>query len=306
MTNNNGFVLGMDIGGTNTRSAFIDNDKNVHHFNIVKSNELFGDNAVSNFVDYIGGLIKEADLPGPLLAISAGFPAAVDQNRGKIISTPNLKGLNNIEMADILKQKFEIPAFVSRDACMLLFYDMYANNLPKDAIIIGCYFGTGIGNGVYINGKLLTGKNGVACELGHIPVYGVETICGCGNKGCTETIASGRHLFQLHQQHFPDVLIADIFEKYGSHRILQDYVRAMAIPIAAEINIFDPHYTILGGGVLQMKGFPKKEFEAAVLEHTRKPYPACNLELIYTVEAKMNGVIGAGILGFEHLEEAVL
>ena len=303
MADNTGFILGVDVGGTNTRSAFVDCDKNAKHFKTLDSEDVFKDDAVANFVRYVAHLIQTADLNGKSIrAISAGFPSTVDQNHRKIISTPNLRGLNNVEMADILEQKFGIPAFINRDVCMLLYYDMYVHKLPKDVVVIACYIGTGYGNAIYIDGNLLKGKNGAAGELGHIPVYGGETPCGCGNKGCSETIASGKRLFQLHQQHFSDVSIADVFSKYESHPILQQYIRALAIPVATEVNIFDPHYVILGGGVLQMKDFPKKEFETAILEHTRKPYPACNLELIYTVEARTNGVIGAGIFGFEQLK----
>ena len=304
LSENSEFILSMDIGGTNTRSAFVDRGKNAFFFNTSKSEEVFGDDAVANFVRYVEGLIKTADLSGKhIRAISAGFPSTVDQKYRKIISTPNLKGLNNIEMADILEQKFGIPTLVNRDVCMLLYYDMYVHKLPKDIIVIACYIGTGIGNAIYIGGKLLSGKNGVAGELGHIPILGGESLCGCGNRGCSETVASGRYLSQLHNEQFSDVIIADLFAQYRQHPALQQYIRALAIPIAIEINIFDPHYVILGGGVLQMKDFPKKELKSIILEHTRKPYPECNLEIIYTADAKTNGVIGAGIFGFEYLSE---
>ena len=92
-----------------------------------------------------------------------------------------------------------------------------------------------------------------------------------------------------------------LFETYGDHPLLRQFVRALAIPVATEINIFDPHYVLLGGGVLQMKDFPKKAFESAIIEYSRKPYPACNVEFIYPLETRENGVIGAGIFGFEHL-----
>jgi len=303
MIDKNGLILCMDIGGTNTRSAFVDCNNNVYHFQRLKSEEVFGEDSISHFVAYVEDLIQGTDVMGrQIQAICAGFPSTVDQSYRRIISTPNIKGLNDVPMAEILEDKFGIPAFINRDVSMLLYYDMHANCLPKDAIVIGCYVGTGFGNGIYINGKLLSGKNGVAGELGHIPVYGNDLICGCGNKGCIETIASGKYLFELHQEHFSDVLLKDIFEAHSNHPILQQFIKNLALPVATEINIFDPHYVILGGGVLQMNGFPKKMFCEIILEYTRKPYPACNVEFIYTVETKLNGVLGAGIFGFEQLE----
>ena len=299
-----GLILCMDIGGTHIRSGFVDYKKNVYEFNIGKSADVFLNTSspVQSFVSYIQSRIdSSANLGKPLMAISIGFPSTVSHDYRKLLSTPNLPGLDNVNMANILEEKFKLPAIVSRDVCMLMYYDMYTHNIPKDVIVIACYIGTGYGNSIYIDGKLLMGKNGVAAELGHMPVQGVESVCSCGNKGCIETIGSGKYLCELHQAHFSDVAIDDVFVKYGTHKLLCDFVETLTLPVAAEINIFDPHYVLLGGGVLQMNGFPQEAFQAKILARTRKPLPAQGLEFIYPAETKSSGVIGAGIFGFEQL-----
>ena len=69
--------------------------------------------------------------------------------------------------------------------------------IPDAEIISGFYFGTGIGNAIFINGHPLTGKNGTAGELGHIPSDGSTKVCGCGNVGCMESLAGGKYLAEL-------------------------------------------------------------------------------------------------------------
>jgi allose kinase len=84
---------------------------------------------------------------------------------------------------------------------------------------------------------------------------------------------------------------------------IREQVEYLSIPIATEINIFDPHYIILGGGILQMEGFPKILLEKFILKHTRKPYPAKGLSILYSLTEQENGIIGAGIYGFHMLED---
>jgi len=302
MKNSDGVIFSMDIGGTNMRSAFVDSSYNIYHFNTHKSNDVFKGDAVKNFINHVHQMIESSEsFKKQLKAISVGFPSTVDSNCRSLISTPNIQGLNNINIADIIEREFEVPAFINRDVCMLMLYDMYTYDLPKDAIIIACYIGTGYGNSICIGGKILAGKNGVAAELGHIPILGVDEICGCGNVGCVETIASGMYLSKLQKEYFPDTDIELIFEKCKEHALIKDFIKALAVPVATEINIFDPHYILLGGGVLQMKGFPREDFESAIVNFSRKPLPASNLQFIYPTESRQNGVVGAAIFGYGSL-----
>ena len=73
------------------------------------------------------------------------------------------------------------------------------------------------------------------------------------------------------------------------------------MPIAAEVNILDPDFVFVGGGLVQMKGFPKDYLKERVIAHTRKPYPAENLNLLFSEAGPENGIIGAAIRGFDLL-----
>ena len=84
---------------------------------------------------------------------------------------------------------------------------------------------------------------------------------------------------------------------------LKNQVEAMAVPVATEINILDPDYVILGGGLLQMRDFPLHLLKENIHKHTRKPYPAENLRFLYSNANQENGVIGAGIYGWKKWKE---
>ena len=132
-----------------------------------------------------------------------GFPATVDRTRRKVLSAPNIPGLpDDLPICQILEEALGLPVFLERDVNLLLAYDLQDLKLPRNDTIIGVYFGTGIGNSIYIGGRFHNGANGVAGELGHIPRLGQETLCGCGNACCIEPLGGGRRLSQLCETEF--------------------------------------------------------------------------------------------------------
>ena len=173
------------------------------------------------------------------------------------------------------------------------FWDKYEQKIADDGIGIGIYIGTGVGNAIFINGKPLAGKDGAAGELGHIPMIGGKEQCGCGNLGCSECYASGWKLVQIKDKCFPETTMDELFVKHSNSHILREYVDAIACVACSEINILNPDSIIFGGGVINMKGFPKELLEERLYVHARKPYPAENLDIKYSVDKPDNGVKGA-------------
>ncbi len=295
-------VLGLDIGGTNIRVGLVDRALHVHGFVHVESNAIEGLEGPRHLGAFIAAYLNNhlgGDAP---LAVAIGFPSALDKSRHKLLSTPNLSGFDNVNIVDILEEMIPTKVLVDRDVNLLFRYDCYAHHLPRQGFVVGCYMGTGTGNVIAYNGEILTGKNGVAAEMGHIPMHGGTGLCGCGNRGCAETMASGKRLFEIQAEFFPDTSIGDLFTQHGEEGILKDFIDDLTIPIATEINLLDPEYVILGGGLLQMADFPTPSFEERLMAHVRKPFPAQNLQIIYVSGTLESGVIGAALLAFEKEE----
>ena len=114
-----------------------------------------------------------------------------------------------------MERELGVPTYINRDVNFLLFYDTYFHGLPSHATVLGFYVGTGFGNAVSVDGKLLLGKNGVAAELGHIPVLGKDTPCGCGTRGCVESYASGLGLERIQSHSFPHTPVGRLFKEHG-------------------------------------------------------------------------------------------
>lgn len=299
------YVIGIDIGGTNLRIGTVTRDGRLEYFEQKSSAALVSDDAIEKLGKEIKEYINRYKLEEKVEAIAIGVPSIVSKDKSFIYSTPNLKGIENLDLGNLLSTYLHIPVFIDRDVNFLLLNDiqLYELDPKRNKTILGFYIGTGFGNAVYVNGRIHVGKNGVAGELGHIPLYGINEYCTCGNIGCSETRCSGRYLQELIKNHFPETFIEDVFEKHGDDPIIQEYVKTLSIPIVTEINILDPDYIILAGGVVFMKAFPKELLLSEIKKRTRKPYPANNLEFIFTEHTQRSGVLGSAAYVFGEIEK---
>lgn len=302
---NNTYILGIDIGGTNVRIGMVKEDGSLEHFEMHRSSELLLDEPLKKLGKFIKLYIKQNAINKYILGIVIGFPSTIDKSRKTVLSTPNINGLNDLNVVDYLEQLLGIRVMIDRDVNLNLQYDIFTNHFEEKSTVLGFYIGTGLGNAIQINGHILIGKNGSAGELGHIPVINDHRLCGCGNSGCIENYASGKYLQEINAHYFSKTNLEDMFVKHCESERIQQYIEYLSIPIATEINIFDPDYVILGGGVLQMKNFPFSMLEQFIYKHSRKPYPANTLKYYYSRSNQENGVIGAGIHGFRYLKEDV-
>lgn len=295
-------VVGLDIGGTHCRIGLVDHESKLYHPYIGKTKELVNNHDfISGLIDFIKGYIESHQKDFEIQAVSMGFPSTIDQDRRVLLSTPNIEGLNNVPIVDLCEEQLQLPVYINRDVNMLMYYDLEQLKIPKGDLALGFYIGTGLGNAIYIHDEILLGKHGVAGELGHIPVIGNNKLCSCGNEGCIEAITAGRYLEELCRTRFQGTDIKDIYVKHGDAPEIKEQIEHLSIPIATEINILDPHHIILGGGILQMEGFPKRLLEECIIKHTRKPYPANGLHILYALDEQENGIIGAGIYGHHML-----
>ena len=300
------YVLGMDIGGTNVRMGLVDENYCVTEFERVPTSTVFtnGD-APARLADAIHGYLERKGAQGKILAISIGVPSVVRKDHSYIYSTPNVPGLDNIDLGRKLEEMTDLPVFVDRDVNFLLINDIHKYNLDPEGCrtIIGCYLGTGLGNALYINGSIFLGSHGVAGELGHIPLYGVDELCTCGLPGCVETRVSGRHLRRLTDKYFPETFIGNVFTEHCDDPRIVKFVDDTAATIATEVTILDPDCIILGGGVFDMKDFPTERLMEGVRLRARHPLPSEDLHFQPVEETQSAGVIGGAIAVMSYLKK---
>lgn len=299
-------VLGIDIGGTNMRFALVDEEQNMTAFERLDTQSVFV--GVEHPTEKLAECIRAycgRNLGGKMpLAVSIGFPSTINRERTVVVQTPNIACIpDNYAVVEELGGALGIPVYINRDVNNLLFFDLADLGLTDCDCVAGIYFGTGIGNAVLVNGKIMLGRNGVAAELGHLPVYGNKRVCKCGNVGCLETVVSGIALEEIQAEYFPGTSIKKMFATHMDTTIMQDFVEGMGQAVASEVNLFDPDCVVLGGGLLQMEGFPREQLEAAVHRYARKPYPEKNLDLRYSRPNQANGTVGAAIYAFKRMAD---
>lgn len=186
------YVVGMDIGGTNTVMGIVDQRGNILDTDSVKTG-LY--ERVEDYVEAVCAklipLIEKHGGAGKFRGMGIGAPNA-NYYRGTIEQAPNLPWKGIVPLAEMFKQKTGVPVAMTNDANAAALGEMTygAARGMKDFIMIT--LGTGVGSGIVINGQMVYGHDGFAGELGHVCVDrspGART-CGCGRKGCLETYCS--------------------------------------------------------------------------------------------------------------------
>lgn len=288
-------IIGIDIGGTNFRIGAVSAQGELCRFQKLPVSQVFCTRSpladLSAFLRNYLAVLKDDGITAE--GVSIGFPATLDRDRQTVLQAPNIAFMENLPVVQELSAALDLPVCIERDVTMALYYDREQYRLPAQGIIVGIYFGTGIGNAIFIDGVPLSGKNGVAGELGHIPVDGSNVPCGCGNFGCMENLAGGKYLARLRQERYPETPIDRLFVEHGVEPPLEQFVDRMAIAVASEVNILDPNYVLIGGGVPSMDRFPQGLLLERILFHTRQPNPAQNLNVIFTGDDEAKCVIGA-------------
>ena len=291
-------ILGIDIGGTNLRMGFVDEEYNLKGFERFPTEKtLGGENPLDCLAAEVRGHCARNGYSGAIAAIALGVPSVVHKNHSYVYSTPNIPGLDAIDLGVELERRLGVPVYVDRDVNFILAHDIRKYDLDPDGsrTILGCYLGTGFGNSLYINGRIHVGSHGVAGELGHIPLRGVTDRCTCGQVGCVETRISGRYLQKLTRETVPDCFIGDVFRKHADTPEIQQFVRDTALPIATEVTLLDPDCVILGSGVFAMEGFPMEALMDEIRRRARHPLPAEDLHFVIAEDSQTAGVLGGAV-----------
>lgn len=188
------YYIGIDIGGTKTAVLLIDS-----YGKVLKRTQTVtevGKDAwkisVKNIKEQIKQLMKKKKVES--IGISCGGP--LDSKKGLILSPPNLPGWDKIPITEILKKEFNIPTYLQNDANAGAIAEWKFGAGKGHNNIIFLTFGTGLGAGIIVNGKLLSGTNDYGGEVGHIRLEDDGPV-GYHKRGSFEGFCSGTGLAQM-------------------------------------------------------------------------------------------------------------
>lgn len=296
-----GIIIGIDLGGTNLRIGAVTEENNIISPQIINSSIIAdAENPLETLGDIIENYIKENKIIH-LEAISIGVSSSVATDKKTVICTTNIRNSKgdavfyHINIASGIQERFGAPVFVNNDTNNILLYDVVSNHLEDQPVVLGIYIGTGVGASVLLEGKSLIGADGVALDLGHIPYYKGDATCSCGKSGCCECYASGWRLQQIREEYFPDTDVKDLFTLHSETEPLKSFIYSCAHVYAIMATIFNPNSIIVGGGVMEMKDFPRQYFEKEVNRNTGRDVMSYGFNYIYSEEFSGKGIIGAAI-----------
>ena len=313
------YVVGIDIGGTNTVFGIVDARGTIIDNGSIKTGK---HSKIEDYVDELHEnlfqLLEKNDAVGKIAGIGVGAPNGNYFN-GTIEFAPNLPWRGVLPLADMLSEKFGIPVALTNDANAAAIGEMTygAARGLKDFIMIT--LGTGVGSGIVVNGQLVYGHDGFAGELGHVIVKPVNgRACGCGRTGCLETYASATGVARtarefleirkdnslLRQIPIQDITSKDVYDAaIAGDQIAKDifeYTGQILGEAFANFTAFtSPKAIVLFGGLAKSGDLIMKPIKESMERNMLNIYKNKVTLLFSELKESDAAVLGASALGWE-------
>ncbi|MBU5478625.1 ROK family glucokinase [Eubacterium sp. MSJ-13] len=193
------YIYGIDIGGTTVKMGLFDEKGDMlEKWEIVTRKENNGENILPDIVKSIEEKNEEKSIETEdILGIGMGVPGPITED-GRVLKCANL-GWGIFSVADEMSKLTGVKKVkVGNDANVAALGEQWRGGGRGFDNIVMVTLGTGVGGGIIMDGKILTGENGAAGEIGHITVNPKETLtCGCGCKGCLEQYSSATGVIRM-------------------------------------------------------------------------------------------------------------
>ncbi len=276
------YCFGVDIGGTTVKMGLFEETGAVlEKWEIVTNTADEGKAILPDIAASIANKIVERQLSREdIVGVGAGIPAPVTED-GIVNGSANL-GWKYKEVRSELEALTGLKAKVGNDANVAALGEMWKGAGAGQTNMIMVTLGTGVGGGIIVGGKVVTGSNGAGGEIGHICVNYEETeSCGCGSKGCLEQYSSATGIVRMAKKKLEKtsektvlvketVTAKDVFDavKAGDAvaiEVAEDFGRYLGYALANIAALTDPSVIVIGGGVSKagevLLTFVEKAFE---------------------------------------------
>ena len=240
-----GLRIGIDLGGTKTEALALD----------AAGREVIRKRIPSPRGDYAATISAISSLVSELGegSVGIGIPGALSQVTG-LVKNANSTWLIGQPLKEDLEKALGRPVKLENDANCFALSEATDGAGKGAAVVFGVILGTGVGGGIVVNGKVLSGANAIAGEWGHnpLPLPSAQDLplpdCYCGRAGCIETYLSGPGLARDHELRTGRRLPPEEIVSLGDQS-LERYVERLARALASAINLLDPEVIVLGGGM---------------------------------------------------------
>jgi glucokinase len=276
-------AIGVDLGGTNLRIAAVDDQGAlVEKVTLGTKVSLGRDHVIGEMSDAILRMLDKYKNSSTLMGIGIGVPGIIDNQTGLVRESPNLPDWVDYPARAAIEQKIKTVVILENDANVAAMGEKWLGAAKEYSDMAMLTLGTGVGGGIVMGGKIWTGANGMAGELGHTTVEPDGHLCGCGNRGCLEQYASATAIVRLAREAVakggaqelaraassdPEFSAKSIYNlaiqgDEDARRIFKFVGRCLGIVISTMVNSLNlPIYVIGGGASNAWEAFAPAIFE---------------------------------------------
>ncbi|SDJ25281.1 ROK family transcriptional regulator [Salimicrobium halophilum] len=305
-----GYSIGIDIGVNYILGVLTDLEGNVHLEKSVSLHQLGYDYVMSNLYEVIDHLIEHTpDSRYHITGIGIGVPGTVSKT-GEILLAPNLKW-KNVSIKEDLEERYHCPILIENEANAGAYGELKFGYGKNHEDIIYVSVGVGIGIGMILNGKLYSGNNGFAGEMGHMTIHYDGPSCNCGNRGCWELYASEQFLErEMKDAGLSGGSLEDVLERASGNdmpsiqmfQTLGDYLGTGLINI---INTFNPNQIVIGNRITLAKQWIEQPLLQKVKSNTLW-FQQDDLKISFSDLAFRSTALGASAFAYEKFLKANL
>lgn len=305
----NQHIVGIDLGGTNTKFGVVSEDGELLSSATVPTPARAGRGAILELLKEVAcaGLDQARELGVAPACVGVATPGWVDAAAGRVLyAGTNLPGWSGVDIASELGAAAGLPVAVENDANALAVAERRYGLARETDDFVCVTLGTGIGSGCYVRGRLLRGAHSLSNELGHIPIDVDGLPCSCGKRGCLEAYASASALVRYAEEgafaSAREVIAAAGSGDPIARGAVRTYARFLALGCVSVIHLLDPSLVVFAGGLTQNNPALLSDLEEAVVERVLEP-GARGLRIEFSRLGYFGGVLGAAAAAAERLEQ---
>lgn len=265
------YRIGVDLGGTNIAVGVINDDLKIIGRGKVKTKaprpaeEIFDDIAVA-----VKMAVNDAGVTmDDVASVGVGTPGSVNKNNGYIEFSNNLE-FNQVPAKEMLEARIGKPVYLENDANCAALGEAIAGVGKGVGNFVAVTLGTGVGSGIIVNGKIVSGVNFTGGEMGHTVIMVNGKQCNCGRKGCWEQYASATALISQTKEAMLENKDSKMWElcngsvenasgrtafdamrlgDKAAEKVVENYIYYVSVGVTNIINTFQPEFVCIGGGV---------------------------------------------------------
>ena len=310
------YYVGIDLGGTNTKIGLVDEKGNIIFKTIVKTDSMEGfSETIQRLSKILLTQIEGSNISfDDVLSVGVGVPGPVLNSR-IVKFWANFPWKNGVDLALEFEKNLGKPVKVDNDVNVITLGEMWKGAAQGYKNVLGLAIGTGIGGGIIVDGKLVSGENGAGGEVGHIKIEPNGKLCGCGQKGCWEAYASATGIIReansrlaVNKQNLlyemtkgRDLEAKDVFDAAKENdkfslEIVDYEAEKLAFGIGNLLSTLDPEIVVIGGGVALSGDFLFDKVKERLKKYAF-PSTTENLKIVAASLGNDAGILGAAYLG---------